>query len=429
MSNEVKHINEIKLTNDMKQNNKFNDGAKSPPSPAKVKKEIAISACAKEIDHRRFMRDRTPLKVFKLDELKYIAKKHALKFSGTKPVLIERITDHFKHTYYVTKIQARFRGWIIKLSFKLRGPALKNRKKCVNDCDFVTLEPIDEIPIESFYSYEDGKQFTYGFNIGSLIQVLKMKGKLYNPYNRETIDGQHVIDILRLYSFCFTIYPEFKLENNRFASPNQRSLRTPALVNRHINAMTTNEITNALNNIGLLEEAFHQNDIFANYNPQVHNSVVLTNEQRDRLARLREIRRMTLAQRVNNLFVELDHLGNYTQASWFNLLEPRDYNILYRSLYDIWYYRGDLDPATRFHICPFLTPFYNINNNARNPRTDLGPDGLKKLCLIIFENLVYTGTDDEYRKIGALHALSALTLVSVGARIAMPWLYESVIYA
>jgi hypothetical protein len=138
---------------------------------------------------------------------------------------------------------------------------------------------------------------------------------------------------------------------------------------------------------------------------------------------------MTLAQRVNNLFVELDHLGNYTQASWFNLLEPRDYNILYRSLYDIWYYRGDLDPATRFHICPFLTPFYNINNNARNPRTDLGPDGLKKLCLIIFENLVYTGTDDEYRKIGALHALSALTLVSVGARITMPWLYESVIYA
>jgi len=429
MNNEVKRCNEIKLTDEMKPNNEFNDGSKSPPGQAKVKKEITVSACAKEMDHRRFMKDRTPLKAFKLDDLKYIAKKHALKFSGTKPVLIDRITDHFKRTYYATKIQARFRGWLINLSLKLRGPALKDRKKCVNDCDFVTMEPIDEIPIESFYSYEDSKQFTYGFNIGSLIQVLKMKGKLHNPYNRETIDGQNVVDILRLYSFCFTIYPEFKLENNRFASPNQRALRTPALVNRHINTMTTNEITNALNNIGLLEEALQQNDIFALYNPQVHISVALTNEQRDRLARLRDIRRMTLNQRVNNLFIELDHLGNYTQASWFNLLEPRDYNILHRALYDIWYYRGDIDPAVRFNICPFLTPFYNITNNARNNRVDLGPDGLKKLCLITFENLVYTGADDEYRKIGALHALSALTLVSVGARIAMPWLYESVIYA
>jgi hypothetical protein len=39
--------------------------------------------------------------------------------------------------------------------------------------------------------------------------------------------------------------------------------------------------------------------------------------------------------------------------------------------------------------------------------------------------MVYCGIDDEYRKIGTLHALTALTIVSNGARNSLPWLYES----
>jgi hypothetical protein len=44
------------------------------------------------------------------------------------------------------------------------------------------------------------------------------------------------------------------------------------------------------------------------------------------------------------------------------------------------------------------------------------------------ENMVYSGVDEEYRKIGCFHALSALTIVSYPARAALPWLYESVMY-
>jgi hypothetical protein len=44
------------------------------------------------------------------------------------------------------------------------------------------------------------------------------------------------------------------------------------------------------------------------------------------------------------------------------------------------------------------------------------------------ENMVYCGVDDEYRKIGALHVLTALTGVSIGARTSMPWLYEALYY-
>jgi hypothetical protein len=42
--------------------------------------------------------------------------------------------------------------------------------------------------------------------------------------------------------------------------------------------------------------------------------------------------------------------------------------------------------------------------------------------------MVFTGIDTEYRKIGALHILSALTVVSSNARNAIPWLYDTIIY-
>ena len=44
------------------------------------------------------------------------------------------------------------------------------------------------------------------------------------------------------------------------------------------------------------------------------------------------------------------------------------------------------------------------------------------------ETMVYTGIDVEYQKIGALHMLSALTIVSPNARQNMMWLYESLLY-
>jgi len=43
------------------------------------------------------------------------------------------------------------------------------------------------------------------------------------------------------------------------------------------------------------------------------------------------------------------------------------------------------------------------------------------------ENMVYGTRDIEYRKLGALHLLSILTVVSEEARQSMPWLYESII--
>lgn len=42
--------------------------------------------------------------------------------------------------------------------------------------------------------------------------------------------------------------------------------------------------------------------------------------------------------------------------------------------------------------------------------------------------MVYSGINVDMRRLGTFHALTALTIVSRDARIAMPWLYESIIY-
>jgi hypothetical protein len=147
---------------------------------------------------------------------------------------------------------------------------------------------------------------------------------------------------------------------------------------------------------------------------------------RELVEKMREIQEKPIQIRVQELFMEIDQLGNYTQASWFNNLSTHDYFRYYRYLHDIWNYRGQLSNDTKRNICSLLDPFRNsffVRNTAL-----LDYDQIKKNCLYIMEHMIYTGIDIEYRKLGALHALSALTIVSIPARHNMMWLYESLVF-
>jgi hypothetical protein len=98
---------------------------------------------------------------------------------------------------------------------------------------------------------------------------------------------------------------------------------------------------------------------------------------------------------------------------------------LFRHLYDIWYFRSQLPRETRLRICPLQAPF--DTSIERNTNTALTLEDIQHICVEVFENLVFTGVDNDHRKLGAFHTLTALTIVSPEARMAMPWLYESVI--
>jgi len=352
------------------------------------------------LNYRDFFKKGIVLKKYKVPELKTIAKHHRLHITGTKGVLIERIENLFTKMKSAEKIQCIFRGWLVRFSFKIRGEAFKDRSLCVNDTDFCTLEPINEIPFEYFYSYRDEKDFIYGFNISSLIQLFKKNQKLENPYNRERIDRQKICQILFLNNIIPILFAE-KDEN-------------------HIKIIAEKPIENRA------QEAQYLSNFY--YRPQVLLTQSEMNmELRTNLQKIVSSRNMPITRRIQELFMEIDRLGNYTQSSWYSSLNRSEYVRLYRTLFDIWYYRGHIPREIKNKICPLIDPFSNIFS-TRLSTFEITLDQIQVICTTVIENLIYSGIDEEYRKIGTLHVLSALTLVSGPARMAMPWLYESIVF-
>ena len=88
-------------------------------------------------------------------------------------------------------------------------------------------------------------------------------------------------------------------------------------------------------------------------------------------------------------------------------------------------YRYD---SVKSKICLLGNPFTEILPRTFFLNDSIALGRIQNGCLTIFENLIYTGIDEDHRKLGAFHALSALTVVSRDARQSMPWLYESLVY-
>ena len=108
--------------------------------------------------------------------------------SGKKQDLIDRIADFLNKENSVRRIQKTFRGRMVRKSFELRGPSLKNRSLCVNDTDFYTFDKLKDIEISDFFSYKCG-EFIYGFRLSSIITLFKNRvKKTLNPYTRTNMD-------------------------------------------------------------------------------------------------------------------------------------------------------------------------------------------------------------------------------------------------
>ena len=95
-------------------------------------------------------------------------------------------------------------------------------------------------------------------------------------------------------------------------------------------------------------------------------------------------------ERINSLFTEIDNLGNYTNSDWFQSLSHLQYIRLYRTLYDIWLIRGQLSYQLKRSICPFHDPFEGIFPRRFYHET-MNTEQIKKACLIVIENLIYSG--------------------------------------
>lgn len=348
-----------------------------------------------EITYENYITKKINLAKCKLPELKSAAKQYKLHISGKKGLLIERLTNYYHQTTSVIKIQSVYRMWLAIQHIRLRGPAVNDRTKCVNDTDFSTLEPINEIPENRFFSYKDSNDFTYGFDITSLMELMRQNVTFQNPYNREVFNTKTKKDIIALYKISCLLVPKFKEETIQY----QHLVSRPENRGRNIRR-TTNVYAPRINPMQTVE-------MFSQY------------EQ------INEIRNSSLSSRVSQVFIAIDRLGNYTSSEWFDSLDLRGYIRLYRHLYDIWYIRSGLTYETRSLICPYGCPFDGIFT-SRILYSELTYDQIRTACVTVFENFVYSGVTEEYKTLGAFYSMSALTIVSPDARRAMPWLYEAV---
>ena len=305
---------------------------------------------------------------FKVIQLKNIARQNDLRISGAKAELRTRIVNRFETIQSAVYIQSLVRRNLAISQMKARGPGLFRRELCVNDTDFYTLDPISEIDHRRFFSYADENNVVYGFDLKSLEMMFEKQERLINPYNRAKFTRTNAVNINRLIALLSE-------------EPEIEQLTAAEISKNHMN----------------------------------------------------QIRSKTDEVRVRELFYYIDHLGNYTQSSWFTDLTHSQLNRFVTYLYELWKWRANLSHKTRKMICPHFNPFIDglegrvslmgINEDVLND-----VDQLRRVCLTVMENFVYTGVDEDFRKIGAMHVLTILTHVSLNARDSIPWLYDSIIF-
>jgi len=327
---------------------------------------------------------------YTLPILKQVCKTYKLCISGRKQDVIARIITHFNKIRSSVVVQKYTRRYLVKIVTSNYEKNKILRGQCVNDTDFSTLDPLGEIEPDHLYCYTDTDKFTYGFNITSLIELLRNNHKISNPYNRMAITRKQQNNIVSVYNMSILINPSFK-EYNMYSSTayTLQNRVSPRIV--------------AMNRLAPLEALLldynPEPSSYNNYHPPYNLRLMSNPLQFTQYQQIVLTRQQPMQSRVDRLFMEIDRLGNYTQSSWFTDLTHLQYARLYRALYDIWNYRGQL--------------------------SQLSVDDLKSACLIVFENMIYSGISNEIRQIGVMHSLTALTIVSSSARYALPWLFES----
>lgn len=125
---------------------------------------------------------------YRVTQLKDMCRHYKLRLSGNKNELTKRLHNHLYFSKFANIIQRNVRQYLLRSYLKAKGPAFIKRKLCVNDSDFFTMEPVEEISHEQFISYTDTDNMVYGFDMLSLHNMIAKSSAPYkNPYNRNIL--------------------------------------------------------------------------------------------------------------------------------------------------------------------------------------------------------------------------------------------------
>ena len=295
---------------------------------------------------------------YTVQQLKDICGFYRQRKTGNKNDLNNYLYSYLFLSNNITIIQSNIRRYLVKKYFKLHGPVIfkKDRKLCVNDSDFYSLEDIADIPFNQFYSYRDDDGIIYGFNISSLYEYINFQKNIINPYTRKKLPIRILTDIKKI-----------KRLSRIFKIP--------------------------------LEIIIKKDDV-----------------DPDKLFELR----------VRKIFSNMDELGNYTEPKWFLTLNRAHLLKFIRELYDMWNFRLGLIDSMKRNICPRGNPFRGLNIISI---ATIDMVFIKKSVVDVIDLFVNSGSNSEYKSLGAIYVLTALTLVNEDAATALPWLYQAANHA
>ncbi len=316
---------------------------------------------------------------YKLPELRNIVKAWNLPCSGTKQVLAQRIIDNINIVKKTQIIQRVFRGHIVRLWLKLKYGS-KTDSMPVNDTDFYTMEPINEIEVYQYFHYiSPGSNTNYVFSLDSIMNMIVNTQKLENPYTRESmIDSKtSLIHILRLTNI---INPGY----------NYSVLHPETLLNKSMPQQQQQQLG------------------------QVQQPILVPALPRDPT--------LDYAARIRSLFAKIDLLGFYTSYQWFNELSGRQMFVFMQKLLHIW---NHVPNEQHKRVCPIISAFSAINLGNVSFTVSTTRSDFEAMLLRIGETLITDGLTQDDRYAGASYFLTGLVMVSDEAREALPWLYDN----
>lgn len=407
---------------------------KENPVIKKKKKEPTIEELKNEIrsikETFRILETGSPKNV----SLRWMMKQDGIALHTNKTKLQEAIYKYKKRLDSVIFVQKIIRGFLANIFWKRykKGFSVSN---CVNDTDFYTLEPLNEIDNSLLYFFKSGEHI-YGFNVNSLlIYYGKSKtindNKLLNPYNRDIIERKNVQQMLFLThlffpdtflefqgkpyykNFMADLYPKFKslqLPNNTVRVI--RPLTTPVVPTGELipaPPIVSNEVM-PIN----IPDAFSNTITTVSRETIVYNQPIITGDIQKGIAEhLAEIEKLPLNRRIHELFIDFDLLGNYTDARWFLNQNLRGYKVYFIKLNELW---NHLPPFVQQSICCLGDPFYLVDVRNIHQQTF---ESMRGACLKVMEYITHGGISREDQKLGIYQILIALTFISREARHSM----------
>lgn len=133
--------------------------------------------------------------LYNLNQLKEICVFYKIKNTGSKQELYKRIYNYLHCSFLIQKIQKLWRGYLQRLCNHLRGPGFKQLNICVNESDFLTLEPLHDISIHNLFTFKENN-VVYGCDIKSIYDWIKKSN--INPYTRIEFENDTITTIHHL---------------------------------------------------------------------------------------------------------------------------------------------------------------------------------------------------------------------------------------